>query len=39
LPPGISGHIAAGTAAILGAPAAVMAEIEAASRAVLPTGR
>jgi hypothetical protein len=37
LPPGISGHIAAGKEAILGAPAAVMAEVEAASRAALPT--
>jgi predicted RNA-binding protein associated with RNAse of E/G family len=34
--PEAAAHIAAGKAAILGAPAAVMAEIEAASRALLP---
>jgi hypothetical protein len=36
LPPGILTHIAAGKDAILGVPAAVMTEIEEASRAVLP---
>ena len=36
LAPEIAAHIAAGTRAILTAPAAVMAEIEAASRAALP---
>jgi predicted RNA-binding protein associated with RNAse of E/G family len=36
LAPEIAAHIAAGKQAILTAPAAVMAEIEAASRAVLP---
>jgi predicted RNA-binding protein associated with RNAse of E/G family len=36
LAPDVAAHIAAGKAAILGAPAAVMAEIEAASRAALP---
>jgi len=36
LPPGILAHIAAGKDAILGVPAAVMAEVEEASRAVLP---
>jgi predicted RNA-binding protein associated with RNAse of E/G family len=39
LPPGILAHISAGKDAILGLPAAVMAEIEEASRAVLPKGR
>jgi predicted RNA-binding protein associated with RNAse of E/G family len=34
--PEVAGHIAAGKAAILGAPAAVMAEIESASRALFP---
>jgi predicted RNA-binding protein associated with RNAse of E/G family len=36
LPPGILAHIAAGKDAILGVPAAVIAEVEEASRAVLP---
>jgi hypothetical protein len=36
LPPGILAHIAAGKGAVLGVPAAVMTEIEEASRAVLP---
>ena len=36
LAPEIAAHIAAGKQAILTAPAAVMAEIEAASRAALP---
>jgi predicted RNA-binding protein associated with RNAse of E/G family len=36
LPPGILAHIAAGRDAILAVPAAVMAEVENASRAVLP---
>ena len=35
VPPDVAAHITAGTQAILGAPAAVMAEIEAASRAAL----
>lgn len=39
LPPGILAHIAAGKDAILGVPAAVMAEVEEASRAVLPRVR
>jgi predicted RNA-binding protein associated with RNAse of E/G family len=34
--PEVAAHIAAGKAAILGAPAVVMAEIEAASRALFP---
>jgi predicted RNA-binding protein associated with RNAse of E/G family len=34
--PEVAAHIAAGKAAILGAPAALMAEIEAASRALYP---
>jgi len=34
LPPGVAAHIAAGTRAILDSPAALLAEIEAASRAV-----
>jgi predicted RNA-binding protein associated with RNAse of E/G family len=39
LPPGIVDHIAAGKDAILGVPAAVMTEIEEASRAVWPRAR
>jgi hypothetical protein len=39
VPPAIATHIAAGKAAILDAPAAVMAEIEAASRAALARRR
>ena len=39
LPPDVGVHIAAGKQAILAAPAAVMAEIEAASRAALPRPR
>ncbi|HEY7375133.1 MAG TPA: DUF402 domain-containing protein [Polyangia bacterium] len=39
LPPGVADHIAAGTEAILGRPAAVLAEVEAASRAVWPRDR
>ncbi|HXU61574.1 MAG TPA: DUF402 domain-containing protein [Polyangia bacterium] len=36
LPPDVAEHLAAGKAAILNAPAAVIAEIEAASRALYP---
>jgi hypothetical protein len=39
VPPDVAAHIAAGTAAILGAPSAVMAEIDAASRAALARSR
>jgi predicted RNA-binding protein associated with RNAse of E/G family len=39
LPPGILAHITAGKDAILGVPAAVMTEIEAASQAVWPRAR